>query len=103
MTERWLWSEGSIASRKPFDLSPALSHSPRTVNSPLSWQEAFVAMTLSLGDSVEDALGALGRGAPGVTRELRAVLSGADRNARASTLSSILGAVIGDVEDGRIS
>lgn len=61
------------------------------------WQPAFVAMTVALGDSVDDAFASLGLGdTGGLPPALAAITEGlrsASRDARARTLARELSAI----------
>jgi hypothetical protein len=73
------------------------------VPSALSWQDAFVAVTVAMGDSVEDARASLGHEGAAVASALARSLSQEDRKLRLSMLATALAAITADVEDARLA
>jgi hypothetical protein len=70
---------------------------------PLSFQAAFIVTTFALGDSVEDARGALSVADWALAAPLVSRLTHADRVVRARALAAGLGRVVGDVELARLA
>jgi hypothetical protein len=73
------------------------------VSESLSWQTAFVAATVALGDSVEEARASLAVGAVAGAAEILADLASTDRARRAKAVASVLSVVSADVEDQRLA
>jgi hypothetical protein len=70
---------------------------------PPTWQSAFVATTFALGDSVADAVAALGGDDASRASALVKGLTHAQREVRARTLAAALGRIVADVELARIA
>jgi hypothetical protein len=70
---------------------------------PRSWQASFVATTVALGGSVDDALGALEAGDRAVALAYAAGLRHTDRAVRARALAQALGRIAADVELARLA
>lgn len=62
----------------------------------MDWQVAFVAMSVALGESQDEALASLGSNADGVSTELH--LRSENRLQKAKALAAALGAVAIEIE-----
>jgi hypothetical protein len=70
---------------------------------PPTWQSAFVATTLAIGDSVDDARASLGPADLRAASAFVARVSHPDRRVRARTLAATLARVAADVETARLA
>ena len=66
------------------------------------WEDSFVATTVALGDSVDDARRSLARADARAPAPLWAGLAHPERNVRARTLAAALGRIIVDLEQARV-
>ena len=69
----------------------------------ITWQPAFVAGTVALGGTPEDARASLGAAAALEARELLGHLEQPDRARRAHALATVIAAVAADVEIWRLA
>jgi len=70
---------------------------------PFAWQSAFVATTVALGDSIEDARAALTTADLAAAGAVVAGLAHSARDVRARTLASAIGRIAADLELARVA
>ena len=70
---------------------------------PATWQSAFVATTLAVGGSLDDARASLGSADQAQAAAVLPGLAHGQRDVRAKTLAAALGRVVADLELTRLA